>query len=92
MWEYAIQALINDFVFWLCFPFTKVCALAAKPTTYEIKVSVTSSKLIKKPRAVVRTLRVLSRSRPKSIFLIILEMVFEILRVSSSVLIESILS
>ena len=60
--------------------------------TYEIRVSVTSSKLIKRPLAVVSTLRVLSRSLPKSIFLMIFEIVFEILLFSSSVDIESILS
>ena len=87
-----MQAFTKVFVFWLCFPLTIECARVAKVVTYEISVSVTSSKLIKRPLAVVSTLSVLSRSLPKSIFLMIFEIVFEILLFSSSVDMESILS
>ena len=87
-----MHALTKVFVFWLCLPFTIECARVAKVVTYEIRVSVTSSKLMNRPLAVVSTLSVLSRSLPKSIFLMIFEMVFEILLFSSSVDMESILS
>lgn len=87
-----MQAFTKERVFCECLPLTIAWAFAARLMTVDIKVSVTSSKLIKRPLAVVKTLRVLSRSLPKSIFLIILQMVLEILLISYSELIESILS